>query len=58
MNRRHSLFWPGKKRESSLFLKETNQEQPNHTQIDEWLLVLRGGRLRPPGLFGTLERQQ
>ena len=30
-----SVVWPGKKWEYSLFLKETNQEQPNHTQLDE-----------------------
>ncbi len=27
--------WPGKRWEYSLFLKETNQEVPNHTQLDE-----------------------
>lgn len=27
--------WPGKRWEISLFLKETNQETPTHTQIDE-----------------------
>lgn len=30
-----SQVWPGKKWEYSLFLKETNQEVPNHTQLDE-----------------------
>jgi hypothetical protein len=28
-------IWPGKKWEYSLFLKETNQEAPHHTQLDE-----------------------
>jgi hypothetical protein len=27
--------WPGKKWEISLFLKETNQEAPHHTELDE-----------------------
>src|SRR5208283_4835882 len=27
--------WPGRKWEISLFLSETNQESPNHTQLDE-----------------------
>ena len=30
-----ATVWPGKKWEISLFLKETNQETPTHTQIDE-----------------------
>jgi hypothetical protein len=30
-----STVWPGKKWEYSLFLAETNQEQPNYTQLDE-----------------------
>lgn len=30
-----SVVWPGKKWEYSLFLKETNQELPTHTQLDE-----------------------
>lgn len=30
-----SVVWPGKKWEYSLFLKETNQEVPTHTQLDE-----------------------
>ena len=30
-----SAVWPGKKWEYSLFLKETNQEVPTHTQLDE-----------------------
>ncbi len=30
-----AAVWPGKKWEYSLFLKETNQEVPTHTQLDE-----------------------
>jgi len=30
-----AIIWPGKHWEYSLFLKETNQEAANHTQIDE-----------------------
>ena len=30
-----ATVWPGKKWEISLFLKETNQETPNYTQLDE-----------------------
>ncbi|WP_292622865.1 DUF1254 domain-containing protein [Mesorhizobium sp.] len=30
-----SVVWPDKKWEYSLFLKETNQEVPSHTQLDE-----------------------
>jgi hypothetical protein len=30
-----AIVWPGKKWEISLFLKETNQEAENHTQLDE-----------------------
>ncbi len=30
-----SVVWPGKKWEYSLFMKETNQELPTHTQLDE-----------------------
>jgi len=30
-----ATVWPGKKWEISLFLTETNQEKPNHTELDE-----------------------